>query len=89
MRTETVMGNLIAKTEAVVKKHGGGHVSGVRIALGPLSSMSSSKITDLYERATSGTCMEGAVLEFETIDDIYHPMAQEIVLEGVEIEVPR
>lgn len=89
MRAETVMENLIAKREAVVKKHGGGHVSGVRVARGALSSMSPSQRADLYERTLAGTWMKGTAPERETIDGIFHPMAQDVVLEGAEIEVLR
>ena len=69
----------IARTENAEK------VTCVRVKLGALSHISPDHFRDHFRNETGGTIAEGAELQIEVQDDIYDPMAQEIILDSIDV----
>ncbi len=54
--------------------------------LGALSHMSPGHFAEHFEDSSRGTIAEGAEVACRVSDDIHDPRANEVVLEGVEVE---
>ncbi len=80
------MKDLMNKIFAVARDQGGTTVSGVKVRLGALAHISAEHFKEHFVEAARGTRAEGARLDVELMEDIHDPLAQEIVLDSVEIE---
>ena len=86
MHEASLMKDLMRKIEAVAREQKARRVMGISVRLGALSHMSASYFREHFAVASNGTIAEGAKLRIEEIPDTTHPMAQQILLESVEIE---
>ena len=77
---------IMEKLTQISEQEGGARIAVVRVTIGALTHVSPSYFQAHFERAASGTVAQGAdlvVLENMDKDD---PLAQEIVLNSVDIE---
>jgi hydrogenase nickel incorporation protein HypA/HybF len=81
------MANLMRRIDEVACNERATRVTAVSVWLGALSHMSAEHFAEHFERTAAGTIAEGARLDVRLSDDIRHLNAQEILLEGVEVEV--
>ena len=58
----------------------------ISVWLGALSQMSPEHFGHHFEDAAAGSLAEGAELECVASDDIHDPRAQDVVLQGIEVE---
>jgi hydrogenase nickel incorporation protein HypA/HybF len=86
MHEASLMKNLMDKILEISAGQGAKRVLGVKVKLGALSHMSPEHFKEHFTQAALGTPAEGAHLQAEQLHDIHDPMAQEILLESVEIE---
>jgi len=70
---------------AVARAEGAGRVVAVAVWLGALSHLSKAHFAEHFEEATRGTVAEGARLDVTLSEDLDHPDAQHVRLEGVEV----
>ncbi|MGK2870782.1 MAG: hydrogenase/urease maturation nickel metallochaperone HypA [Alphaproteobacteria bacterium] len=88
MHEASLMVNLMRRIGEVAQADRADRVTGVTVWLGALSHMSAEHFSGHFERAAIGTIAEGARLSVTISGDIHHANAQDILLEGVEVEVP-
>lgn len=86
MHEHSLMNDLMAKIEAVVKENNAKRAVAVDVWLGALSHMSPDHFTEHYLESSAGTCAEGAKLNITMSDDINDPNAQQILLSNIEVE---
>lgn len=86
MHEQSLMNDLIAKIEALVKENNARRAISVDVWLGALSHMSPDHFTEHYEESSPGTLAEGASLKIELSEDINDPNAQQILLRNIEVE---
>lgn len=86
MHEASLMKDLMRKIEAVAREQNASRVMGISVRLGALSHMSPAHFREHFAVASQGTIAEGAKLRIEEISDTTDPMAQQILLESVEIE---
>lgn len=86
MHEHSLMKDLMSKIFAVAHEQGGTTVSGVKVRLGALAHISAEHFKGHFVEAARGTSAEGARLDVELMEDANDPLAQEIVLDSVEIE---
>lgn len=86
MHEHSLLADLLAKIDAVARAHGATRVRGVTLQLGPLAHISPAHLGEHFRAATRGTPAEDAELTIETLADIHHPQAQDIVLRRIEVE---
>ena len=86
MHEASLMNDLISKIEAILDEQDAERVVSVSVTLGVLSHMSPDHFSDHFESAAIGKRMEGARLDIDLMDDIHHPMAQDILLDSIEVE---
>jgi len=80
------MKSLMRKVAEVAASHEARRVTAVEVWLGALSHMSPDHFREHFEEAAKGSIAEGARLVAHVSDDVDHPNAQTIVLEGIETE---
>lgn len=85
MHEQSLIKNLVEKIHRLAADEGGRLVA-VRLRLGALAHISAGHLREHFEHETQGTSLAGLRLEIETLSDIHHPEAQEIVLESLEFE---
>lgn len=86
MHEASLMRGLMRRIEAVAAAEGAARVVAVAVRLGALSHMSASHFAEHFEQAAVGGIAEGARLDVAVSEDTAEPFAQDIVLEGIEIE---
>ena len=89
MHEHSLISGLIHKIEHVAAQEHSDRVVGVHVKLGALSHISAEHFREHFEHAAVGTVAEGAVLGIEVLEDLRDPHAQEIMLDRVELAVPR
>ena len=87
MHEASLMNDLMKKIERVLDAEQADRAVAVKVTLGALSHMSPDHFREHFDMAAQGTRMAGARLDIVALDDIHHPMAQDILLEHVEVEV--
>lgn len=85
MHEASLMNDLMRKILEVCREQKGVRVVGVSIKLGALSHMSAGHFREHFAVASEGTVAEGARLNIQELSDANDPMAQQILLESVEI----
>ncbi len=85
MHEASLMKDLMSKILAISREQKGARVVGVSVRLGALSHMSAGHFREHFAVASHGTVAEGAHLNIQEGSDTDDPMAQQILLESVEI----
>jgi hydrogenase nickel incorporation protein HypA/HybF len=85
MHEASLMNDLMRKILRVSREQKGARVVGVSVKLGALSHMSAAHFREHFAVAAQGTVAEGARLDIQEVTDTSDPMAQQILLESVEI----
>jgi hydrogenase nickel incorporation protein HypA/HybF len=85
MHEASLMNDLMRKILEVCREHKGARVVGISVKLGALSHMSAGHFREHFAVAAQGTVAEGANLDIQEALDTSDPMAQQILLESVEI----
>lgn len=86
MHEQSLMNDLMAKIEAIVKENNAQRAVSVDVWLGALSHMSPGHFTEHYNESSAGTIAEGAKLNITLSEDINDPNAQQILLRNIEVE---
>lgn len=86
MHEFSLIADLIKKIETVAAANKGQRVVTVKVRLGALSHISASHFREHFQQASPGTLAAGARLEIEEAVDINDPLAQQILLQSVELE---
>ena len=87
MHEASLINDLIKKINTVVMEQGGKRAVAIKLRLGALSHISSEHLREHFQVASKHTASEGAYLECSISEDLSDPLAQEILLESVEVEV--
>ncbi len=87
MHERALLADLVRELEAVAAREGATAVRSVHLRLGPLSHLTPAHLREHFADATRGTIAEGARCEVEQLD-AHDPLAQSVVLERVELELP-
>jgi hydrogenase nickel incorporation protein HypA/HybF len=86
MHESSLLVGLIAKIEAIAREENAARVTNVTVRLGALSNISPGHFREHFEQAVPGTIAEGAALEVIAMEDLSDALAQEILLDSVEVE---
>jgi hydrogenase nickel incorporation protein HypA/HybF len=78
--------DLIRKVDEMVVSQGGKRAKTVKVKIGALSHLSGEHLRGHFEVAAQQTHAAGANLEWEMLEDLSDPYAQDIILESLEIE---
>jgi hydrogenase nickel incorporation protein HypA/HybF len=87
MHEASLMQNLIQTLEAIAQEQNATRVLAVKVRLGALSHLSAEHFSEHFAIASQHTLIEGARLDIDTSDDLSDPMAQDIFLESLEVEI--
>lgn len=87
MHELSLINDLLAKIESVVRENGGKRAVAVEVWLGALSHLSDDRFADYFQQFSQDTVAEGAWLDIQVSDDPDDPNAQQILLRNVEIEI--
>lgn len=87
MHEASLMSHLIQTIEAIAQEQNATKILAVKVRLGALSHLSPEHFTHHFVIASQHTLMEGARLEIETSDDLTDPIAQDVVLESLDMEI--
>ena len=86
MHEQSLMNDLMAKIEALVKENKAKRAVEIDVWLGALSHMSADHFTEHFDESSPGTVAEGAKLNITLSEDINDPTAQQILLRNIEVE---
>jgi hydrogenase nickel incorporation protein HypA/HybF len=81
------MRDVMGRIEAVARAEGATRVTRVSVRLGALSHFTPAHFREHFEDAARGTVAEGATVDAATDGDVANPLAREVVLESVEVEL--
>ncbi len=87
MHEASLINDLIKKINTVVMEQGGKKAVTIKVRLGALSHISGEHLREHFQVASQHTTLEGACLECKISEDLNDPLAEEILLESVEVEV--
>lgn len=87
MHELSLINDLLAKIESVVRENGGKRAVAVDVWLGALSHLSDDRFADYFQQFSQDTVAEGAWLDIQVSDDPDDPNAQQVLLRNVEIEI--
>ncbi|QPJ61591.1 MAG: hydrogenase maturation nickel metallochaperone HypA [Candidatus Nitronauta litoralis] len=85
MHEQSLMKDLMEKITSVSANEQNKPVDAVTVRLGALSHISADHFREHFAEASRGTIAENANLKIIVLDDINDPLAQEIILESIEI----
>lgn len=85
MHEHALIADLLRKITAIAHTEGAQKVISVQVRLGALCHVSAAHLREHFLQAAAGTLAEGARLDIEVATDITDPLAQEIVLDSVEV----
>ncbi|MCS6924751.1 MAG: hydrogenase maturation nickel metallochaperone HypA [Candidatus Binatia bacterium] len=85
MHEHALIADLIRKITTIAHAEGAQQVLSVQVRLGALCHVSADHLREHFLHAAAGTVAEGARLDIEVSTDITDPLAQEIVLDSVEV----
>jgi hydrogenase nickel incorporation protein HypA/HybF len=86
MHERKLFEDFMSKIESVAVAQGATRVTAVRARVGELSHLTPDHFREHFVDASRGTLAEGAAVDVEIIPGTTHPLAQELVLESIEIE---
>jgi hydrogenase nickel incorporation protein HypA/HybF len=86
MHERALLADLVREIESVAAREGTAKVVAVKVRVGPMSHMTPEHFVEHFVDATRGTVAEGARCDVEEIDE-HDPLAQDIVLDSVELDV--
>ena len=87
MHELSLVSQLVRKVEAIAQEHHAPKVVAVSVRLGALSSISADHLREHFVHAAQGTLAEGARLDVEALADTGDPLAQEVFLVSIEMEI--
>ena len=85
MHELSLLRDLIGKIDRVAHAEGASHVQRVTVRIGALAHISADHFRTHFEAASIGRAAEGAELHIQTLTDKHDPLAQEIVLQSIEV----
>jgi hydrogenase nickel incorporation protein HypA/HybF len=88
MHEASLMRDLMGQIKKIAEAEQAERVVGVHVWLGALRHMSREHFAEHFVEAAEGSLAEGAELKITLSDDTRDPKAQEIILEGLELETP-
>ncbi|VVE01951.1 hydrogenase nickel incorporation protein HypA [Pandoraea communis] len=88
MHETGIVRNLVRQLETAARESGAVRVSGVDVWLGALSQFSPEHFREHFADEACGTLAEGAVLRIEVSHDLRDPHAQDVMMTGLEFDVP-
>jgi hydrogenase nickel incorporation protein HypA/HybF len=86
MHEQSLMNDLMAKIDALVKENNAKKAVAIDVWCGALSHMSKDHFKEHFDESSPGTSAEGARLNVEVSEDINDPNAQQILLKNIEVE---
>lgn len=86
MHEHSLLNNLMGKIESIVREQEAQRATKVTIKLGAFSHISSEHFREHFDQKKPGTVAENAELVVYKSDDETDPMAQEMILESIEVE---
>ncbi|OUC14029.1 MAG: hydrogenase nickel incorporation protein HypA [Alkalinema sp. CACIAM 70d] len=87
MHEASLLKNLIETIHAIVMEQQGIRATSIKVQIGALSHLTPEHFRSHFHQAAQGTVAENARLEITALDNIKDPLAQEILLESVEVEM--
>ena len=87
MHERALLADLIREIEETAHEEGARRVVGVNVHVGPMSHMTPEHFVEHFRDAARGTMAEDAFCIVGAIDP-RDPLAQSIVLESIELELP-
>jgi len=85
MHELSLIKDLIKKIISIAREHDASKVASVTVKLGALSHVSPDYFREHFNHATRGTVAEGAQLHIKIMTDMNDPIAQEVLLENIEV----
>ncbi|WP_222615359.1 hydrogenase/urease maturation nickel metallochaperone HypA [Persicimonas caeni] len=82
----TLLRDLLRKIELIAAQEEASRVVGVKVRIGALAHISGEHFREHFEQATEGHVAEDAELEVVEMTDESDPLAQEIVLESIQVQ---
>jgi len=79
------MKNLLAKIESIAREQNAGKIQSIRVKLGALCNISPEHFRQHFFLGNRGTVAEYAELTIIVSEDATDPLAQQILLESIEI----
>ncbi|QDG49538.1 hydrogenase maturation nickel metallochaperone HypA [Persicimonas caeni] len=86
MHEMTLLRDLLRKIELIAAQEEASRVVGVKVRIGALAHISGEHFREHFEQATEGHVAEDAELEVVEMTDESDPLAQEIVLESIQVQ---
>jgi hydrogenase nickel incorporation protein HypA/HybF len=86
MHEMTLLRDLLRKIELIAAQEEASRVVGVKVRIGALAHISGEHFREHFEQATEGHVAEDAELEVVEMSDESDPLAQEIVLESIQVQ---
>lgn len=86
MHEAKLINDLIHQVETVRKSEKANKVTAVKVKLGALSQFSEEHFREHFNIASAGTAVEGADLIVDLADDIHDPLAQEVIIESIDLQ---
>jgi hydrogenase nickel incorporation protein HypA/HybF len=86
MHEHSLLNDLMRKIERVVQEHNAKRATKVTVKLGAFSHISPGHFREHFDQAKPGTVAASAELEVYASDDETDPLAQEMILESLEVE---
>lgn len=86
MHEFSLIHDLMRKIETIAREQKALRVAGVRVRFGALAHISADHFRGRFEQASKGTIADGATLSIETPTAENDPLAQDIMLESVDLE---
>lgn len=86
MHEFSLLKGIMHKLQEISQQEDGARIAVVRITIGALAHISPEHFQEHFEHAARGTVAQGAILEIQENLDKNDPMAQEIILNSVDIE---
>lgn len=86
MHEQSLIKDIIHRIGTIAEEKNAKRVKSVKIRLGALSHCTPEHFKEHYDEVAVGTIAEGAELDIEVLTDMKDPLAQEIVLESIDIE---
>jgi len=87
MHEGTLVRELVRKVNALAAAERAVSVPVVRVKVGDFSHVSAGHLREHYAHEAAGTISAGALLEVESVGGFDDPMALEIVLDSIEVEL--
>lgn len=85
MHEQSLMKDLMSKIKTIAGEQSADRVAAVTVRLGALSHISADHFKEHFIEAARGTSAEGARLNVIVLEDINDPLAQEIILDSIEV----